>query len=63
MKKRLDIQKQLSKYIKPEGDQELMKMYAPMFEKLEELLASEYGFLHNYCAVCPILEAQFPRSE
>jgi len=60
MKAHININKQIKKYIKPVGDAELQKMFAPIFDKMEDLLQSEFGFLHNYCAVCPILDSHFP---
>ncbi len=55
IKKQLDISKQIKKYIKPVGDAELQKIFSPIFDRMEEVLSSEFGFLHNYCNTCPIL--------
>ncbi len=55
MKAQLDISKQIKKYIKPVGDAELQKMFAPIFDEMKDLLQSEFGFLHNYCNTCPVL--------
>lgn len=55
MKTYLDTKKQIDKYIKPVGDKETMKIFAPIFNRMEEVLSSEFGFLHNYCNTCPII--------
>ena len=49
----LDAKAEIDKYIKPLGDKGLMKIYAPIFDKLEKMMVNEFGILHNYCAVCP----------
>ena len=51
---KLDAKDQVSKYVKPLGDEELMKIYAPLIEKLQQAFQSELGILHFYCAQCPI---------
>lgn len=45
-------EKTLEKYLKPLGDTELLKMYAPIFEKLTSMLSNEFGILYNYCQIC-----------
>ena len=51
----LNAKTEISKYIKPMGDVELLKMYAPIIDKLQQMLVNEFGILHNYCSVCPKL--------
>ena len=58
IKASLDIKKSLSKHILPLGDKEVMKIYAPLIDKLEQSFHSEFGLLHFYCAVCPLLRGK-----
>lgn len=53
MKASLVTKETLSKYIAPLGDKELMKIYAPLIDKLEQSFQNEFSLLHFYCAVCP----------
>ena len=48
----LDAKTEINKYIKPMGDKELLKIYSPIIDKLQQMLVNEFGILHNYCAVC-----------
>ena len=50
----LNAKKEIDKYIKPMGDVELLKMYAPIIDKLQQMLVNEFGILHNYCSTCPL---------
>ena len=54
MRSKLDAKDQISKYVKPMGDEELLKIFTPLIEKLEQSFHSEFGILHFYCAQCPI---------
>lgn len=42
----------VNKIIKPVGGEELLKMFAPILDKMERTMHSEFGLLHYYCAVC-----------
>jgi len=53
MKKTLSDRKTIDKIIKPVADSEMMKMFLPILEHMKETMMSEFGLLHNYCAVCP----------
>ena len=50
---KLDVKDQFSKYIKPMGDEELLKIFSPLIEKLEQSFQNEFSFLHFYCRYCP----------
>ena len=54
MRSTLHAKDQISKYVKPMGDEELLKIFTPLIEKLEQSFQSEFGILHFYCAQCPI---------
>lgn len=54
LRKSLKHKKDIDKYLKPLGDAELMKIFAPIFDKMESVIANEFGLLHNYCRVCPL---------
>ncbi len=48
-KKELDI----DKIVKPlGGDIEFLKIYAPIMDKMAEMLNREFGVLHYYCETC-----------
>lgn len=55
MRGSLDVKKQIDKYIKPLGDKELLKLYGPILDKIQKMMVNEFGVLHNYCKVCPLL--------
>ena len=52
MRSKLDAKQQLSKYVKPLGDEELMKIYAPLIEKIQQSFQNEFSLLHFYCQYC-----------
>lgn len=59
MRSTLDAKDQFTKYVKPMGDEELMKIFTPMIKKLEQAFQSEFSLLHFYCAQCPIKFKEF----
>jgi len=48
--------KELDKIIKPLGGTELLTEFMPILDKLQSLLADEFGVLYNYCYCCPLIE-------
>jgi len=56
MHRKLSGQDLFRKRVEPIGDRELMKIYAPLIDKLQESFQNEFSVLSDYCAVCPIRE-------
>ena len=53
MKATLVTKETFSKHIAPLGDKEVMKIFTPLINKLEQSFQNEFNLLHFYCAVCP----------
>lgn len=42
----------LDKIIKPMGDQEKIKIFMPLLDKMQEAFSNEFQILHYYCEIC-----------
>ena len=56
IKARMEKKKKLDKIIKPLGDKELVKMYMPLLNKMQELTQDELGLLSKFCVCCPLIK-------
>jgi len=53
MLKSKDLKKEVQKYIQPLGDKQVLQVFMPILDKLQEAqTGSEYKILHFYCALC-----------